>query len=815
MMTYMQSATLKKIIYFFLALTPLTLWIVSDGKILNLLPTDSAGLFFPFISGKNLLFRFFVEICFISWLLLAYADKSYRIQKNHLSLAIFAFTGIIFVADLLGVNKTSSFFSGFERMEGFVGHIHYVLYFVVLTSVIKTKEEWKKIAKWFFAASVLVGFSGLLQISGSKDFIIAKHYPRFSLGCADSQLPKEKCLLWTSNTTDMEGNAVTVPHYWYGMNQYFPIHQGGRIDSTLGNPAYFAIASVYFIFLALFGVAAAKSRKIKASFALFALVNGFLLIFTATRSAAIGLLVGLVVAGAVYLFERKKFIVEWVILFIALFGFALSVFFAKQFIGKMFWFILVIIAAATIRSIIISTQKRKKIVASVFLALVAVVSLFSLFKDSQPVKQNLFLSRFASISVSDPTGNSRIMVWKMALQGFKERPLLGWGQDNFSYVFAKHYDPKMYAQEAWFDRCHNVFFDWLIAAGILGLISHLALYFYAAYLTSRATLFSEGEKVIVYGLLVAQFVNNLFIFDNLASYLLFYALLAYISSVYSQSRKEQKDISLESQKEWLVPTGILLVCVLSLSAVIFPYFANKATIRGLISYRSGDPIEDMRLKRGGFEDAIMIGSVGKREIREQALSTAQSIIGADGSKLPPEIASALLEEKKKWFTLISGLAQTDVAAYPDDLRVVEAYGNFYLQIGDMENAGKFLVMAHKLAPHRQRTSFALIQYYLLVGNFKDAYTLAQEVYKDAPVYEVARKAYTSVALRVGEKEFIGAVDDIHADKQKLVFPQSVSAELVGIKDKKTVNLYINALKVDYPEKTDELNQVAKLLLSQK
>ncbi len=777
----MQPQLLKKIIYFLLALAPLTLWIVSDGKILNIFPTTSSGLFFPFISGKNMLFRLTVELAFISWLLLAYQDKSYRVQKNYLSLAVFTFTGIVLIADLLGVNKTSSFFSGFERMEGFVGHIHYVLYFVVLTSVIKTKEEWKRLALWFFVANALVSLFGVLQLLGSPAFIFGKHFPAAAESFA----------------------------------RLFPIHQGGRIDSTLGNPAYFAIASVYFVFLALLGTVVAKTRNMKALLAAVALANAFLLIFTATRSAVLGLFAGLVIAGALFLFERKKFLYEWILLTVLTLGFAYSLFFAKSLVGDFFILLLIVVALSTARSFFVFKERSKKVVAAVFLSGIALIGIFGLARKTDFVTQNPFLSRFANISASDPTGNSRIMVWKMAIQGFKEKPILGWGQDNFAYVFAKYQDPNMYAQEAWFDRCHNVFFDWLIAAGILGLVSHLALYFFAALLTARASKFSLGEKVLIYGLLVAQFINNLFIFDNLASYLLFYALLAYISVVYSEGRNGQKDFSLESEKEWLVPVMIVAACALSLSSVILPYFANNATIRGLVSYPEMDVISGIQAKRNGFQDALAIGSVGKREMREQTISMAGGVLGADGSKLPAEMASALLEEKKKWFLLVDGLAKTDTVAYPDDLRVIEVYGNFYLQIGDMENAGKLLTQAHKLAPHRQRTSFSLIQYYLLTGDIKNAHELAKMTYSDVPAYDVARKAYTSIALRAGEKEFNEAVTLIHGNKQKLVYPDSVASELVGIKDKKVIDLYISALKADYPEKADVLSQAEKLLLSQK
>jgi len=43
----------------------------------------------------------------------------------------------------------------------------------------------------------------------------------------------------------------------------------------------------------------------------------------------------------------------------------------------------------------------------------------------------------------------------MAWEGVKEKPLLGWGQENFNLVFNKYYEPSLYGQEVWFDRVHN------------------------------------------------------------------------------------------------------------------------------------------------------------------------------------------------------------------------------------------------------------------------------------------------------------------------------------------------------------------------
>jgi O-antigen ligase len=63
----------------------------------------------------------------------------------------------------------------------------------------------------------------------------------------------------------------------------------------------------------------------------------------------------------------------------------------------------------------------------------------------------------------------------MVYQGFKEKPVFGWGQENFNYVFNKYYNPAMFDQEQWFDRAHNEFLDWLIAGGLPAFFLYISL----------------------------------------------------------------------------------------------------------------------------------------------------------------------------------------------------------------------------------------------------------------------------------------------------------------------------------------------------
>ena len=84
--------------------------------------------------------------------------------------------------------------------------------------------------------------------------------------------------------------------------------------------------------------------------------------------------------------------------------------------------------------------------------------------------------------------------------------------------------------EPWYDRSHNVFFDWLVAAGALGLLTYLSLYGVTLwFMWKNNNGMPLSEKAILTGMLAGYFIHNFFVFDNLTSYILFFALLAYIT----------------------------------------------------------------------------------------------------------------------------------------------------------------------------------------------------------------------------------------------------------------------------------------------
>src|SRR3989344_8723612 len=123
------------------------------------------NLFFPYITGKNFAFRIIVEIITGAWLALALVKPEYRPRKSWLLGAFAIFALIIAAADFYGVNPAKSFWSNYERMDGWVTLAHLFAYFVVASAMLSEKL-WRALLQTSLAVSVIVGLYALLQLFG-------------------------------------------------------------------------------------------------------------------------------------------------------------------------------------------------------------------------------------------------------------------------------------------------------------------------------------------------------------------------------------------------------------------------------------------------------------------------------------------------------------------------------------------------------------------------------------------------------------------------------------------------------------------------
>jgi len=183
----------------------------------------------------------------------------------------------------------------------------------------------------------------------------------------------------------------------------------------------------------------------------------------------------------------------------------------------------------------------------VFLILVIVgVGLYAV--RNTPYVQNLPEGRLLQISLSDSTAQTRFWVWDEAWKGFLDRPIFGWGPENFTPVFDKYFNPNFYvpgqSSETWFDRAHSIYFDYLVETGLVGLISYLAIFavFYwglvkKAFKNRKAP--HEGQPEVHHktatniqiGLLLAlplaYLIQGVAIFDVFPMYICLFTLFAF------------------------------------------------------------------------------------------------------------------------------------------------------------------------------------------------------------------------------------------------------------------------------------------------
>lgn len=619
------------------------------------------SLFFPFITGKAFVFRIIIEIVFCVWVILMVKDPAYRLKKSWLLGAISAFVGVIFLADIFGVDFYRSFWSNFERMDGLITLLHLFAYFIMLGTVIKIEKIWNYFFNTTLVASTLL------------------------------------CLFYA------------LPQIYGGAT----IHQSAdRVDATLGNATYLAVYALIHIFIALYLMMRSKNIYLKLSYVAVMALQFLVMYKTQTRGAMLGLVGGLFISMIIIAFRERE--------------------------------------RKTVRKISIG----------ILVALVVVTGSFFALRDSDFVKKSPTLSRFAGISLSEDflKSQGRYYIWPMAISGFKENPILGWGQENFNYVFSKNFDPRMYNQEQWFDRAHNVVLDWLVAGGLLGLLAYLSIFVALLYCIWRGKGgdFSVSDKSILTGLVCAYFFQNLFVFDNISSYLLFFALLAYVYAMRTPSDAKVVAEKLHANsivgQNILISITILFTIFVLYSWNIKPIQANRSLLNAVAPEANGqyDYAKDLE----SFKKAISYNTFGTAEAREHFIFLANKL---NTNEIPQDLRAAVFQgAATEMDKQIKGGSEPDARYYLFLGSLLGGYG-----LGDQ--ATFYLKKAHELSPKRQSVYFEMINVMLQQGKNDEALAYAKEAYELDPTYLAARVTYFTIALRAKKpdlaKEIMSGMDE--------------------------------------------------------
>lgn len=583
--------------------------------IIPFIVTDN--LFFPYVTGKNLLFRIAVEVMLVCWIVLVIHDSKFIPRKSLLFTSFSLFVMWMLVATLLGDNVTRSFWSNFERMEGWVTLAHLLALFVVLIGFFQTKVQWRR--------------------------------------------------LWYATTA-----AATVMSVWAIIERFsYSIAELDRISISFGNPTYLAgyillhLGIVVWLWWSHRADSSSRFFSDWKSWVYMGISVLYLLTiwFAGSRGTVLG------VMGGVGIFAL------------------LSALWSRE-----------------------RPQLRKSSIVILLVIALCVGGFFAL-KDTSVVQDNVMLSRFAEISLSEGTSGTRFTIWKMALDAGSDHIVTGWGQGNFINVFAEYFEPSLYGQEPWFDRTHNVFLDWFIAGGLLGFLGYLSLFVTSLILIWKSEM-DFVEKALFTALLGAYAIHNSFVFDNITSYIPFILLLGFFHR--RGVTYEQQESSTSSTQSSFISSAVLVVGVILIILFNRPIYVQAHSLLDGLRYVNAGEYEQAYAH---FDAALTMHPTGRQEVREQ-LAQVMATLYRNG--VDKEIFTEYVNRAQAELEL-------EIADNPNNLRPYTYYVNTLQFKGENERALEVIDVMLEKSPQRQLTYFQKANIYEIQGEVDKAL----EVYGDA------------------------------------------------------------------------------------
>src|SRR3989339_757960 len=125
----------------------------------------------PFHFGKVIVFRSIVELMFVFYVMLVLLDRAYLPKFNKLVWSFLAFTLAFTLATITSSQVAQSFWGALERMGGLWTFWHYFVFFIILISTFKRKEEWLSLFKFMAIVGVLSALYGFGQKTNSSFFV--------------------------------------------------------------------------------------------------------------------------------------------------------------------------------------------------------------------------------------------------------------------------------------------------------------------------------------------------------------------------------------------------------------------------------------------------------------------------------------------------------------------------------------------------------------------------------------------------------------------------------------------------------------------
>ncbi|NQV88573.1 MAG: O-antigen ligase family protein [Parcubacteria group bacterium] len=364
-------------------------------------------------------------------------------------------------------------------------------------------------------------------------------------------------------------------------------------------------------------------------------------------------------------------------------------------------------------------------IAFLFLSLGIVVIFINFIPNSQVSQEILNFTKTGTL-------DGRTIVWDIAREGFKEKPILGWGLANFSIPFIEYYNPCLGTDKCghgfWYDNPHNIIWKNLTETGVVGFVSYFAIFFFTIY--SLWLLYKRDENnknnknnfwlaVIFTSLLCSYFIQNLTSVDSVSSLIMFFFVIGFIANTISPQQKIEAETKKTTHNIFAVG-AILLFSVSFVYFVIKPlqssFYATKA-LASPISYEN----QLFYIKK-----ALNSSDLGRNEMLE---SFSKNFYNASlGIKVGDIVDKSFFDELNFLINKLSNIPKNSAFYYKNHFVLGELY-NVYAKFDPTKSrdAEKVFQELINISPQNQNGYAGLLQSYLYQGRNSEAFPLVEKI----------------------------------------------------------------------------------------
>jgi len=387
----------------------------------------------------------------------------------------------------------------------------------------------------------------------------------------------------------------------------------------------------------------------------------------------------------------------------------------------------------------------------------------------------------------------RLSVWKVAFKAFSDRPLLGYGPENFYIGFDRHYNPSLPklqsnldTHDSWYDKAHNFALNMLVETGIVGFIPFILLFGFLSwglYKLAYRQQEDNHKKIISHGFVsafAAYFANLMFNFENFSSYIIVFFIVGYALSLIikrNQTELIQSKPVVEKLKILLFKSRKAIAGVAFLGLIFFiwffnakPLLANAQINKSLRLSYSGNcdravAIADNELKNHSIIDGY---------IRIKYISTLGTCIQIYPDRkliYAPKIIEAIKENTnimpyytRNWLILSTSTNQL-AASEKDEQKKKEL----------IVNGKSYLEKAKVLSPNREELIAEEINFYISDKDYQSAKKTSDECMDKYPNLSTCYwyLGLSQIYLAKNSEELAGGKANVEK-AQTMGFPQSLA-----------------------------------------